>query len=340
MADTAPAATERETVLVVDDDKAFCNALASALRRRGYAAVVAHNYEEALSEAEAWGPRKAVIDLRMPGKSGLELLVALKRVDPKIAIVVLTGYGSIATAIEAIKLGAVYYLTKPAEADDISPSFHSHSAGPCSRCRARTSAKPLDELEWEHLQAVLTDCRGNISEAARRLGMHRRSLQRKLARGRISAVQRPTPRIAVKRATIARVLHPRQRPRRRHRPIDCLLGQVSHRRRLRRRQPRPAQRRLGQPQQRRRLGRRPLRLPRPERAQAAEDRRRRRRVELLIHDRLRQRRVRAAARRPAQRHRPHPRHQPAHRRIAASQVICGLLRVIRQRPRPWHPSRP
>jgi len=190
MADTAPAATERETVLVVDDDKAFCNALASALRRRGYAAVVAHNYEEAVSEAEAWSPRKAVVDLRMPGKSGLELVAALKRLDPKIAVVVLTGYGSIATAIEAVKLGAVYYLTKPADPDELLASFQ-RQASTLVEAPQASNPRPLDELEWEHLQQVLTDCQGNISEAARRLGMHRRSLQRKLARGRPSHESQP-----------------------------------------------------------------------------------------------------------------------------------------------------
>ncbi|MBL8972703.1 MAG: response regulator [Myxococcales bacterium] len=175
----------RITVLVVDDDKAFCQALAGALRRRGLAVVVAHNYDDALAEAEAWSPDRAVVDLRMPGRSGLELVAALRRSDPHMGIVVLTGYGSIASAIEAIKLGATYYLTKPAEADDIIAAF-TRTAPVMLEMPSPQTAKPLDELEWEHLQAVLTDCRGNISEAARRLGMHRRSLQRKLARGRPS----------------------------------------------------------------------------------------------------------------------------------------------------------
>ena len=175
----------RITVLVVDDDKAFCQALAGALRRRGLAVVVAHNYDDALAEAEAWSPDRAVVDLRMPGRSGLELVAALRRSDPHMGIVVLTGYGSIASAIEAIKLGATYHLTKPAEADDIIAAF-TRTAPVMLEMPSPQAAKPLDELEWEHLQAVLTDCRGNISEAARRLGMHRRSLQRKLARGRPS----------------------------------------------------------------------------------------------------------------------------------------------------------
>jgi two-component system response regulator RegA len=113
----------RITVLVVDDDRAFCRALASSLRRRGFVVVVAHSYEEALAEAEARSPKRAVIDLRMPGRSGLELVAGLRRIDPSIAVVMLTGYGSTATASEAIKLGAVGYLTKPAEPNDIVNAF-------------------------------------------------------------------------------------------------------------------------------------------------------------------------------------------------------------------------
>ncbi|MCA9657403.1 MAG: response regulator [Myxococcales bacterium] len=192
MAET-PTSNDQETVLVVDDDKAFCAALAGGLRRRGYAAVIAHTHDEALAEAQAWRPSRAVVDLRMPGKNGLEVVASLKRLSPDIAIVVLTGYGSIATAIEAIKLGATYYLTKPADVDEVLASF-SREASSLIELPEPTTPKPLDELEWEHLQQVLTDCQGNISEAARRLGMHRRSLQRKLARGRPSHApgERPT----------------------------------------------------------------------------------------------------------------------------------------------------
>ncbi|WP_272085521.1 response regulator transcription factor [Nannocystis bainbridge] len=173
------------TVLVVDDDKLFCAALAGSLRRRGCASIVAHNFEDAMAEAEAWAPDRAVVDLRMPGRGGLELVAALRRLDPTMAIVVLTGFGSIASAIEAIKLGATYYLTKPAEPDEILRAFE-RVEPTIVEPPSPHAAKPLDELEWEHLQQVLTDCNGNVSEAARRLGMHRRSLQRKLARGRPS----------------------------------------------------------------------------------------------------------------------------------------------------------
>ncbi len=116
----------------------------------------------------------------MPGKNGLELIAGLKRVDPSIAIVVLTGYGSIATALEAIRLGAAHYLTKPTDADRILDAFQ-------RGLEARPRELPVDtpslaRVEWEHIQRVLADCQGNISEAARVLSMHRRSLQRKLAK--------------------------------------------------------------------------------------------------------------------------------------------------------------
>lgn len=173
------------TILLVDDDRTFCAALAGALRRRGHTVLLAHDYDDAIAEARAWTPDRAVVDLRMPGRGGLEVVQALRERLPQLRIVVLTGYGSIATAVEAIKAGAVHYLTKPAEADEIMSAFDRTSAN----VEAPAASQPprLEEVEWEHLQKVLTDSGGNISEAARRLGMHRRSLQRKLARGR------PTP---------------------------------------------------------------------------------------------------------------------------------------------------
>jgi two-component system response regulator RegA len=177
-------AADSETILITDDDKAFCAALSGAFRRRGLKVVVAHDYEDAIAEAAAWEPARAVVDLRMPGRGGLEVVADLVQRHPEMKIVVLTGYGSIATAVEAMKLGAVYYLTKPADPEEVLAAFDrtTVASGPTA---APPSAPPsLEEVEWEHLQKVLTDCAGNISEAARRLGMHRRSLQRKLARGR------------------------------------------------------------------------------------------------------------------------------------------------------------
>lgn len=173
------------TILLVDDDRTFCAALAGALRRRGHTVLLAHDYDDAIAEAKAWNPDRAVVDLRMPGRGGLEVVQALRTLLPQMRMVVLTGYGSIATAVEAIKAGAVHYLTKPADADEIMSAFDRTSVN----LDAAAASQPprLEEVEWEHLQKVLTDAGGNISEAARRLGMHRRSLQRKLARGRPGA---------------------------------------------------------------------------------------------------------------------------------------------------------
>lgn len=172
-----------DTILITDDDKAFCAALTGAFRRRGFKVVVAHDYEDAISEAEAWSPGRAVVDLRMPGRGGLEVVGELHQKHPGMKIVVLTGYGSIATAVEAMKLGAVHYLTKPAEPDEVLAAFD-RTEPATDVTEESANPRSLEEVEWEHLQRVLTDCAGNISEAARRLGMHRRSLQRKLARGR------------------------------------------------------------------------------------------------------------------------------------------------------------
>lgn len=137
----------RITVLVVDDDRAFCQALAGSLRRRGFVVLVAHGYEGALAEAKAWSPERAVVDLRMPGRSGLELVASLRRNHPSIAVVMLTGYGSTATAIEAIKLGAVGYLTKPAEPDDIIAAFPRTAPAmrECSPCDKSAEMKLPDE---------------------------------------------------------------------------------------------------------------------------------------------------------------------------------------------------
>lgn len=172
-----------DVVLVVDDDRTFCRALAGALRRQGARVVVAYDYDEALAEAQAWNPARAVVDLRMPGKGGLELIDALKRRHPSMRVVVLTGYGSIATAVEAIKVGAIHYLTKPVQIGELLAAFERTEAVVDAPAPPVDRPSTLEELEWEHLQRVLTDSGGNVSEAARRLGMHRRSLQRKLARG-------------------------------------------------------------------------------------------------------------------------------------------------------------
>lgn len=167
------------TILIVDDDAVLRERLARAFRERGFDARTAGDADAALALAEADSPELAVVDLRMPGRSGLELVPALKRVDPGTRVVVLTGYGSIATAIEAMRLGATYYLPKPADAEDILAAFTRGEQPPLASVAA-DEAPSLARAEWEHIQRVLADSGQNISEAARRLGIHRRSLQRKL----------------------------------------------------------------------------------------------------------------------------------------------------------------
>lgn len=171
---------ERPTLLVVDDDPTFARVLHEAFEHRGYDVCVAHSVAEALITVESDPPEFAVVDLRMPGASGLELVKRLKGLDEHTRIVVLTGYASIATAVEAVKLGATHYLAKPADAEDIIAAF-GRAAGDATMPLAE---RPLsvNRLEWEHIQKVLHECDGNVSETARRLGMHRRTLQRKLAK--------------------------------------------------------------------------------------------------------------------------------------------------------------
>jgi two-component system response regulator RegA len=168
------------SVLIVDDDEVFRDRLARAFRDRGYDARGAGGMREAVELAREDSPEMAVVDLRMPEGSGLELIRELLALDPATRIVVLTGYGSIATAIEAVRLGATYYLPKPADADDVLAAFARGEAPPLEPMSADYVAPSLARAEWEHINRVLSDCAGNISEAARRLGIHRRSLQRKL----------------------------------------------------------------------------------------------------------------------------------------------------------------
>jgi two-component system response regulator RegA len=172
---------QRPSILIVDDDEPFRHRLARAFADRSYDTSTAGDYEEAVAQAELDSPEFAVVDLRMPGRSGLELVQALRGIDPATKIVVLTGYGSIATAIDAVRLGATYYLPKPADADDIVAAFARGDAPPLEPPEPDYQQAPsLARAEWEHINRVLSDCGGNISEAARRLGIHRRSLQRKL----------------------------------------------------------------------------------------------------------------------------------------------------------------
>jgi len=170
----------RSKLLLTDDNENFCWALGRALTQRGFEVRVAHSVPEAFTILEEWTPDYAVVDLRMPGPSGLSLIPRLCEVAPDARIVVLTGYASVATAVEAIKLGATHYLMKPVDADAIEEAFR--------RTEGDDSVHPteqelsVDRLEWEHIQRVFTDNGRNISATARALGMHRRTLQRKLGK--------------------------------------------------------------------------------------------------------------------------------------------------------------
>ncbi|MBX3160490.1 MAG: response regulator [Deltaproteobacteria bacterium] len=173
---------QKPSILIVDDDEVYRNRLARAFVDRGYDVRTGSDFDTAVAAAQGDSPEYASVDLKMPGKSGLELVKALHEIDPATKIVVLTGYGSIATAIDAVRLGATYYLSKPADADDIIGAFARGESPPLEPSPAgdEYKAPSLARAEWEHINRVLSDSGGNISEAARRLGIHRRSLQRKL----------------------------------------------------------------------------------------------------------------------------------------------------------------
>lgn len=175
---TDAAARDSRTLLVVDDDEALRQRMVRAFAERGLTVTGAGNYDEAVSAAERDTPELAIVDMKLPGRSGLEVVRRLKELDTTTTIVVLTGYGSIATAVESVRLGATTYLTKPADADQILSALE----GTGSSAGAAATTPTLARVEWEHIQRVLADCDGNVSLAARRLGIHRRSLQRKLAK--------------------------------------------------------------------------------------------------------------------------------------------------------------
>jgi two-component system response regulator RegA len=168
------------SILLVDDDQNFRERMARALRDRGHEVRTAAGPAEALRLGTEDSPECAVVDLRMPGGSGLEVVSALKALDPATAVVVLTGYGSIATALEAVRRGALHYLQKPVDADELLAAFAREGLLPPQQVPEEPAAPSLARAEWEHIQRVLTDAGGNVSEAARRLGLHRKSLQRKL----------------------------------------------------------------------------------------------------------------------------------------------------------------
>jgi len=161
-------------ILIVDDDEPFRLALRNAFLRRGYEVSLAGSPAEAQTVLSEGMPQCAVVDLRMTGGTGLDVVRALRALTPAPQVVVLTGYGTIGTAVEAIRLGAVNYLNKPADAEEIEAALQG------KRSPQMEEVPSLDRQEWEYLNRILAGCNGNISEAARRLKMHRRTLQRKL----------------------------------------------------------------------------------------------------------------------------------------------------------------
>lgn len=168
------------SILVVDDDEPLRARLARAFAERGLRVFTAAGHEEALQIAGAETLDRAVVDLRMPGLGGLAVVQDLVALQPELEIVVVTGYGSIATAVEAMRLGARDYLTKPANADQILAAFEVDPEAPPSEPDYQVPS--LARVEREHIERVLQECNGNISKAARVLGVHRRTLQYKLAK--------------------------------------------------------------------------------------------------------------------------------------------------------------
>ena len=161
--------------LLVDDDEVLRSTLSRALRARGFEVYTAADFDEAAGMLESLQPHLTVVDLKMPGASGMAVLEEISLRSPHTRAVVLTGYGSIANAVDAMRLGAVNYVTKPADVDQILQAFEGHSTEPTELQRPS-----LAESEWNHIQKVLADCDGNITHAARILDIPRRTLQRKL----------------------------------------------------------------------------------------------------------------------------------------------------------------
>lgn len=168
------------SLLLVDDDELLRERMARAFVRRGLSVQTAACADEALRLAQESPPDLAVLDLKMPGRSGLELLPRLLQVAPGVRVVMLTGYGSIANAVEAIHAGAMNYVTKPADADQVLAAFQRAEGPGPTLSPAELHTPSLAEAEWNHIQQVLSDCGGNITRAAEHLGIPRRTLQRKL----------------------------------------------------------------------------------------------------------------------------------------------------------------
>ena len=173
-------APEDNTLLIVDDDRTFLARLARAMETRGFEVEAAASVEDGLQSLKRCPPAFAVVDMRLDDGNGIDVIAALKDVRPEARAVVLTGYGNIATAVTAVKLGAVDYLAKPADADDV----YNALVASTTTAKAPPPENPMsaDRVRWEHIQRVYELCDRNVSETARRLNMHRRTLQRILAK--------------------------------------------------------------------------------------------------------------------------------------------------------------
>ena len=167
------------SLLIVDDDKPFLTRLARAMETRGFSVETADSVDEAVAKARANPPAYAVVDMRLGDGNGLDVVAAIREKREDARTIILTGYGNIATAVTAVKLGAVDYLSKPADADDVFAALTRNSGE-----RAAPPENPMsaDRVRWEHIQRVYEMCERNVSETARRLNMHRRTLQRILAK--------------------------------------------------------------------------------------------------------------------------------------------------------------
>lgn len=166
-------------LLLAEDDDVFAHTVARVLSARGFEVVCARDNASAITSAREQRPRYAIIDLKLGNDNGLELIPELRQISDNMRMLLLTGYASIATAVQAIKLGADDYLAKPVSVDNL---LHALLCDRTSILPAPDTPMPPPRLEWEQIQRTLRDCGGNVSETARRLGMHRRTLQRKLAR--------------------------------------------------------------------------------------------------------------------------------------------------------------
>ena len=180
---TAPAPMQsvpsERTLLIVEDDRSFLQRLAKALEQRGFTVETAETVAEGLLQVERAAPAFAIVDMRLGDGNGLDVISALKRRRPEARGIILTGYGNIATAVNAVKLGAVDYLAKPVDADDVVAALLAHE-----NIKIEPPENPMsaDRVRWEHIQRIYELCGRNVSETARRLNMHRRTLQRILAK--------------------------------------------------------------------------------------------------------------------------------------------------------------